>query len=80
MVSLTGAPYDTMEEVIGLRGEGNGSLKDFGVSYRQVDLLEDGSPDFETISEAAKGAKIVYIQRSRGYSLRESFSVDVIGA
>ncbi|MCI5923736.1 MAG: methionine gamma-lyase family protein [Oscillospiraceae bacterium] len=80
MVSLTGAPYDTMEEVIGLRGEGNGSLKDFGVSYRQVDLLEDGSPDFETISEAAKGAKIVYIQRSRGYSLRESFTVDVIGS
>ena len=80
VVSVTGAPYDTMEEVIGLRGEGNGSLKDFGVSYRQVDLLEDGSPDFETISEAAKGAKIVYIQRSRGYSLRESFSVDVIGS
>lgn len=80
MVSLTGAPYDTMEEVIGLRGEGNGSLKDFGVSYRQVDLLADGSPDFAAMAEAAKGAKIVYIQRSRGYSLRESFTVEVIGS
>lgn len=79
MVSLTGAPYDTMEEVIGLRGEGNGSLKDFGVAYRQVDLLADGSPDFDAMAEAAKGAKIVYIQRSRGYSLRESFTVEVIG-
>lgn len=79
MVSLTGAPYDTMEEVIGLRGEGNGSLKDFGISYRQVDLLADGSPDFAAMAEAAKGAKIVYVQRSRGYSLRESFTVEVIG-
>lgn len=79
MVSLTGAPYDTMEEVIGIRGEGNGSLKDFGVSYRQVDLLNDGTPDYDAIEEGAKGAKIVYIQRSRGYSLRESFPVEVIG-
>ena len=53
-----------MEEVIGLRGEGNGSLKDFGVSYRQVDLLEDGSPDFETISEAARVRKS-YISSAR---------------
>ncbi len=79
MVSLTGAPYDTMEEVIGIRGEGNGSLRDFGVSYRQVDLLADGTPDYEAIKQQAVGAKIVYIQRSRGYSLRESFSVQTIG-
>lgn len=79
MVSLTGAPYDTMEEVIGIRGEGNGSLKDFGVSYRQVDLLNDGMPDYNAIEEGAKDAKVVYIQRSRGYSLRESFPVEVIG-
>ena len=79
MVSLTGAPYDTMEEVIGIRGEGNGSLRDFGVTYRQVDLLSDGTPDYEAIKQQAVGAKIVYIQRSRGYSLRESFSVETIG-
>ena len=79
MVSLTGAPYDTMEEVIGLRGEGNGSLRDFGVLYRQVELCADGTPDYAAIQEAAKGAKVAYIQRSRGYSLRESFTVETIG-
>ena len=75
MVSLTGAPYDTMEEVIGLRGEGNGSLKDFGVSYRQLDLKADGTPDYDGIPQAVKGAKVAYIQRSRGYSLRPSLTV-----
>ncbi len=75
MVSLTGAPYDTMEEVIGLRGEGNGSLKDFGVSYRQLDLKADGTPDYDGIPQAVQGAKVAYIQRSRGYSLRPSLTV-----
>jgi cystathionine beta-lyase family protein involved in aluminum resistance len=79
MVSLTGAPYDTMEEVIGLRGEGNGSLKDFGVSYRQLDLLSDGSVNFDGIAQAVEGCKVAYIQRSRGYSLRESLTVEQIG-
>ena len=79
MVSLTGAPYDTMEEVVGLRGEGNGSLRDFGVSYRQVDLLPDGRPDLAAIPDAARGCKVAYIQRSRGYSLRESLTVAQIG-
>jgi cystathionine beta-lyase family protein involved in aluminum resistance len=79
MVSLTGAPYDTMEEVIGIRGKGNGSLKDFGVSYRQVDLTAEGKVDYERIPEAVKGCKVAYIQRSRGYSLRESISVSEIG-
>ncbi|WP_069988157.1 aminotransferase class I/II-fold pyridoxal phosphate-dependent enzyme [Massilioclostridium coli] len=78
MVSITGKPYDTMEEVIGIRGEGNGSLKDFGVSYRQVDLLENGEPDYDQIPEIVKGAKVVYLQRSRGYSLRPSFTIKVI--
>lgn len=79
MLSLTGSPYDTMEEVIGIRGEaGRGSLKDFGVKYEQVDLLEDGTPDFAAIAERAKGKKVGYIQRSRGYSLRPSFTIDVI--
>ena len=79
MVSITGKPYDTMEEVIGIRGKGNGSLKDFGISYCQVDLLENGEPDYDRIPEVVKGAKVVYLQRSRGYSLRPSFTIEVIG-
>ncbi|MBR1423226.1 MAG: methionine gamma-lyase family protein [Ruminococcus sp.] len=80
MLSCTGSPYDTLEEVIGIRYEkGNGSLKDFGVEYAQADLLEDGRPDLEKIAELSKTAKIAYIQRSRGYSLRPSLSVSVIG-
>lgn len=79
MLSLTGSPYDTMEEVIGIRGEaGRGSLKDFGVKYEQVDLLNDGTPDLAAIAERAKSKKVGYIQRSRGYSLRPSFTIDVI--
>ena len=54
MVAVTGAPYDTLEEVIGLRGEGNGSLRDFGVSYDQVDLLPDGTPDYDGIKKRSK--------------------------
>ncbi|MDE5764853.1 MAG: methionine gamma-lyase family protein [Ruminococcus sp.] len=75
IVSLTGKPYDTLEEVIGLAGEkGNGSLMDYGIEYGQVDLLEDGTPDYAGITEAVKGAKVAYIQRSRGYSLRPAFT------
>ncbi len=75
MVSITGKPYDTLEEVIGIAGEaGNGSLADYGVTYGQVDLLPDGSVDLAAIPEAVKGAKIAYIQRSRGYSLRRAFT------
>lgn len=80
MLACTGRPYDTLEEVIGLRGEkGNGSLIDFGVKYQQADLINDREPDYEKISELAKNSKIAYIQRSRGYSLRPSLSVEVIG-
>lgn len=78
MVALTGAPYDTMEEVIGIRGEGNGSLKDYGVQYSHVDLLPDGSVDFDGIGRAVTDCKVAYIQRSRGYSLRESLTIDTI--
>ena len=79
MVSVTGRPYDTMEEVIGLRGEGNGSLRDFGISYDEVPLKADGTPDLEAIPAAVRGAKVAYIQRSRGYSLRPSLTVEDIG-
>lgn len=80
MLSATGRPYDTMEEVIGLRGEpGKGSLKDFGIGYVQADLIDDKYPDYKKIAELAVGAKIVYIQRSRGYSLRPSYDIETIG-
>lgn len=80
MLSLTGSPYDTMEEVIGIRGEaGRGSLKDFGVKYSQCELNADGTPDLAAIKANAAGKKVGYIQRSRGYSLRPSFTVDTIG-
>ncbi|MBR6784931.1 MAG: aminotransferase class I/II-fold pyridoxal phosphate-dependent enzyme [Clostridia bacterium] len=80
MLCVTGTPYDTIHSVIGLSGEGMGSLKEFGVSYAQVDLKTDGKPDLEAIEKAVKSnPKMVYIQRSRGYSLRPSLSVDEIG-
>ena len=81
MLSVTGMPYDTIQPVIGISGSGMGSLKDFGVNFKQVDLLEDGTPDFDGIRNALKAQKVrmVYIQRSRGYSLRPSLSVEAIG-
>lgn len=79
IVSVTGKPYDTLEEVIGIAGKkGNGSLMDYGVEYGQVDLLPDGTPDYDGITNAVKDAKVAYIQRSRGYSLRPAFTVDDI--
>lgn len=76
LLSVTGRPYDTLEEVI--FGEKGGSLKEFGVKYEQIDLRPDGRPDIKTIMGRARAAKVVYIQRSRGYSLRPSLSVSVI--
>ena len=79
LVSITGKPYDTLEEVIGISGtKGNGSLMDFGIEYGQVDLNEDGTADLDKIPEAVKDAKVAYIQRSRGYSLRRAFTTDDI--
>lgn len=79
LVAVTGKPYDTLEPVLGIAGKaGDGSLKDFGVIYSQIDLKNDGSPDLEAITKRISGAKIAYIQRSRGYSLREAFTTDTI--
>ena len=76
MVSITGRPYDTLEGVIGLTGnKGDGSLMDYGVTYDEVPLLEDGTPNYDAIPEAVRGAKIAYIQRSRGYALRPAFTL-----
>ena len=81
MVSVTGAPYDTLEETIGIRGEKNiGSLMEYGIKYKQIELNEDGTPKLNEIAEAAKTARMIYIQRSRGYSLRPSLSIDTIKA
>mgnify|MGYP000775954945 CR=1 FL=1 len=79
LLSPVGAPYDTLEEVIGIR-ESVGSLKEYGVSYRQVDLLPDGSFDTNKICTAiSKKTKLITIQRSKGYATRPSFSVAQIG-
>lgn len=80
MLCVTGTPYDTIHSVIGLKGEGMGSLRDYGINYRQVELKENGKIDLEKIEEAVdESIKMVYIQRSRGYSLRDSLSVKEIG-
>lgn len=79
LLSPVGGPYDTLEEVIGIR-ESVGSLKEYGVSYRQVDLLPDGSFDTDKICAAISNkTKLVTIQRSKGYATRPSFSVAQIG-
>ena len=79
LLSPVGAPYDTLEEVIGIRPS-PGSLREYGVSYRQVDLLPDGSFDYDGIRAAIhEKTKLVTIQRSKGYATRPSFSVEEIG-
>lgn len=81
LAAITGKPYDTLEEVIGIAGEdGNGSLKDFGIGYKQIDLL-NGEPDFDTIAEVLRNNKIraVMIQRSKGYDWRPTYSAKQIG-
>lgn len=79
LLAVTGKPYDTLEEVIGIRGNASGSLKDWGVNYRQVDLLPDGSADLDEIAkEVTDDVKLVAIQRSKGYAWRKSLSVSDI--
>ena len=79
LLSPVGKPYDTLEEVIGIR-ESKGSLKEYGISYRQVDLLPNGTFDYEGIRKAInEKTKLVTIQRSKGYQTRPTFSVTQIG-
>ena len=79
LLSPVGKPYDTLEEVIGIR-ESKGSLAEYGITYRQVDLLENGTFDYENIQKAInEKTKLVTIQRSKGYQTRPSFSVKQIG-
>ena len=80
LLSPAGKPYDTLEEVIGIRSS-KGSLAEYGITYQQVDLQEDGYFDYPAIEEALKNEKIklATIQRSKGYQTRPSYSVDEIG-
>ena len=79
VIAITGKPYDTLDEIIGLR-ENPSSLMAMGVDYSQVELLPDGTPDLETIYDAVEPeTKMVTIQRSRGYSDRASFDIETIG-
>ena len=79
LLAPAGKPYDTLEEVIGIRPS-KGSLAEYGVSYRQVELLEDGTFDYNSIRKAInEKTRLVEIQRSKGYQTRPSFSVKQIG-
>lgn len=79
LISVTGRPYDTLEEVIGIRGENSGSLKEFGVSYGEIPL-KNGAPDLDAIRAGVPATtKAVLIQRSKGYESRVSLSSEEIG-
>lgn len=76
MIYASGRPYDTLEEVIGIRGEGAGSLKEFGIKYKQVELLENGKIDLDSLQNAlTPKTKMVCLQRATGYSLRSAISL-----
>ena len=76
MLAVAGAPYDTLEEVIGLRGHQQGSLAEFGIHYRQLDLTQTGEIDWQTLAHAIKSeTRLVLIQRSCGYSWRSSLAI-----
>ncbi len=82
MFAVTGRPYDTLLQTIGLSGTaGNGSLADFGIKYRDINLLQDFSPDYEGIDTVLKSdpsVTMVYVQRSRGYTTRPALTIDMI--
>jgi len=79
LLSIAGRPYESLEEVIGLRGSGQGSLIDFGISYQEISLQNDGYIDFLALEKALiKPRKLIFIQRSCGYTWRPSLSIEVI--
>ena len=80
LLSVSGAPYDTIRTAIGIGAEvAHGSLVFYGVKYKQIELLSDGSPDMEKISSSLDGVSTVFVQRSRGYSERRALTVGEIG-
>lgn len=79
LIYCTGAPYDTLEEVIGIRGEGKGSLKEYGVTYKQVELTSDGNIDFDALKEAISDrTKMITLQRATGYGWRKAIKIEEI--
>ncbi len=79
LIYCTGSPYDTLWEVIGLRGEGRGSLKDFGITYNQVELLPDGSIDLDALGIViSPKTKAIAVQRATGYGWRKAITIDEI--
>lgn len=80
LLSITGEPYDTLQEMIGIRTGALGSLRDFGITYRQVDLTAAGQLDWPAIKQAVTAkTRLVLIQRSRGYAWRSALTVEDIG-
>ncbi len=76
MLTVTGPPYDTLEEVIGLRGQGQGSLQEFGIHYRQLNLTSEGTIKWSAIAQAVEDhTRLVFIQRSCGYTWRSSLTI-----
>lgn len=79
IIYCTGKPYDTLEEVIGIRGEGRGSLKDFGITYRQIELKKDGTIDLESLGKIISAkTRMVTAQRATGYSWRKAITIPEI--
>ncbi|MCM3023498.1 aminotransferase class I/II-fold pyridoxal phosphate-dependent enzyme [Heyndrickxia ginsengihumi] len=79
LLYITGKPYDTLEEIVGTRGNGSGSLKEFNIDYNSVPLTKTGAVDFLAVKEAIKpNTKMIGIQRSKGYATRPSFTVKEI--
>lgn len=79
LIYCTGAPYDTLEEVIGIRGKGKGSLAEFGVTYKQVELKADGSLDFEALKKAiSPKTRMMTVQRATGYGWRKAITIPEI--
>ncbi|MDN3014655.1 methionine gamma-lyase family protein [Paenibacillus sp. BSR1-1] len=80
LLYITGKPYDTLEEIVGIRGNGVGSLKEFGISYDSVSLTNEGGIDWDEVAKKVKpNTKMIGIQRSKGYATRPSFTVSEIG-
>lgn len=79
LIYCTGAPYDTLEEVIGIRGEGKGTMKEFGITYKQVELTPEGNIDLAALKEAISDkTRMVTVQRATGYGWRKAITVDEI--
>jgi cystathionine beta-lyase family protein involved in aluminum resistance len=79
LLYITGKPYDTLEEIVGIRGSGVGSLKEFGITYDSVSLTDEGKIDFQAVAEKIKpNTKMIGIQRSKGYATRPSFTISDI--